>query len=119
MSDPQGMNAASEEPNSEPTIDSKRNHGPERSTRWWRPFNNPSRAAKEPAIMSITSSDGYDDIKGRPEKWSLGVLNDKETDEVPGSCSLHGSNAILENLGWLTVFVMYRFCVVDVECQTQ
>ena len=22
----------------------------------------------------------------RPPKWSLGVLNDKETDEVPGRC---------------------------------
>ena len=34
--------------------------------------------------FSRASSDGFDEIKIRPEKWSLGVLNDKETDEVPG-----------------------------------
>ncbi|KAL8641764.1 MAG: hypothetical protein Q9228_001455 [Teloschistes exilis] len=49
--------------------------------------------------MSITSSDGYDDIKGRPEKWSLGVLNDKETDEVPGSVLLMSNAKRNEPLG--------------------
>ena len=29
-----------------------------------------------------------DDNRTRPDKWSLGVLNDKETDEVPGSVLL-------------------------------
>lgn len=43
--------------------------------------------------MSIASSDGYDDVKAKPAKWSLGILNDKETDEVPGSCSHHNSKA--------------------------
>ncbi|TID16944.1 MFS general substrate transporter [Venturia nashicola] len=31
---------------------------------------------------------GGESIKTRPAKWSLGILNDKETDEVPGSILL-------------------------------
>ena len=33
---------------------------------------------------SPASTDGSEDYKTRPEKWSMGVLNDKQTDEVPG-----------------------------------
>ena len=33
---------------------------------------------------SATSIEDFDKDKKQPEKWSLGVLNDKETDEVPG-----------------------------------
>ena len=36
--------------------------------------------------MSSTTGDGQQRVK--PEKWSLGVLNDTETDEVPGSVLL-------------------------------
>lgn len=45
------------------------------------------------------SSDGFDEIKVRPEKWSLGVLNDKETDEVPGSVLLMSNTTRNEPLG--------------------
>ena len=43
----------------------------------------------QPAIVSRESSDALEDMKCRPEKWSLGVLNDKRTEEVPGedACS--------------------------------
>ncbi|EKG11685.1 Major facilitator superfamily [Macrophomina phaseolina MS6] len=34
------------------------------------------------------SSDDLSDGKPKPAKWSLGILNDKETDEVPGSVLL-------------------------------
>ncbi len=40
-----------------------------------------------PGVSSTSdgsSTDGYDEIKAKPEKWSMGVLNDKETEEVPG-----------------------------------
>ncbi|KAL8659547.1 MAG: hypothetical protein Q9202_007076 [Teloschistes flavicans] len=49
--------------------------------------------------MSIASSDGYDDVKARPAKWSLGILNDKETDEVPGSVLLMSHAKRNEPLG--------------------
>lgn len=35
-----------------------------------------------------TSSEDLSDGKQKPVKWSLGILNDKETDEVPGSVLL-------------------------------
>lgn len=36
-----------------------------------------------------SSIDGYGEIKAKSEKWSMGVLNDKKTEEVPGkSCLL-------------------------------
>ena len=44
------------------------------------------------AVISRESSEALEDMKRRPEKWSLGVLNDRETEEVPGedacSCGL-------------------------------
>ena len=43
--------------------------------------------ATEALPDSRASSDGFEDVKVRPEKWSLGVLNDKETEEVPGMAS--------------------------------
>lgn len=27
----------------------------------------------------------HEEVKKKPEKWSMGVLNDKETEEVPGT----------------------------------
>lgn len=31
-----------------------------------------------------SQTDSEDSINKRPAKWSLGILNDRETDEVPG-----------------------------------
>lgn len=50
----------------------------------WRRFWGATKAAQQEAASSGNSTDGYDEIKSKPEKWSLGVLNDMETDEVPG-----------------------------------
>ena len=37
---------------------------------------------------SAPSSGGFDEVQAkRPEKWGMGILNDRETDEVPGSCT--------------------------------
>ena len=33
---------------------------------------------------SHSSSEGSENMKKRPDRWSMGVLNDKETEEVPG-----------------------------------
>jgi len=54
----------------------------------WKKLLGGSKATKT-SPMSRASSDGFEDLKPRPEKWSLGVLNDKETDEVPGMWSHH------------------------------
>lgn len=43
-----------------------------------------ARKETQPASAPASSSDEYGDEKQRPVKWSLGILNDKETDEVPG-----------------------------------
>ncbi|KAI4128499.1 MAG: hypothetical protein LQ347_004158 [Umbilicaria vellea] len=48
------------------------------------PMTGPVRAG------SPTSIEDFDEDKKQPEKWSLGVLNDKETDEVPGRVLLCG-----------------------------
>ena len=50
----------------------------------WRRFLGGKKKAPREVASSGTSTDGMDDIKSKPEKWSLGVLNDKETEEVPG-----------------------------------
>lgn len=44
------------------------------------------RSAAPEGSVSSTNGDGQQRVK--PEKWSLGVLNDTETDEVPGSVLL-------------------------------
>ena len=50
----------------------------------WRRFLSSKKKTSPEVESSGTSTDGFDDIKATPEKWSLGVLNDKETEEVPG-----------------------------------
>lgn len=35
-----------------------------------------------------TESDSVEGFKGYRERWTLGILNDKETDEVPGKWKL-------------------------------
>ena len=49
----------------------------------WRQILGSNKSAQEPT-SSGSSFDGDDGDKARPEKWSMGVLNDKRTDEVPG-----------------------------------
>lgn len=54
--------------------------------RWKRLLGTKALAARDPEKTSSAASvdDGYQDMKSKPEKWSLGVLNDRQTDEVPG-----------------------------------
>ncbi|KAK8204934.1 putative MFS transporter [Phyllosticta capitalensis] len=48
----------------------------------------PSRTKGEPPSPNRGSDDSDRSADNRPAKWSLGILNDKETDEVPGSILL-------------------------------
>lgn len=50
----------------------------------WRRILGNKESALEPA-SSGGSTDGDDGNKVKPEKWSMGVLNDRQTDEVPGT----------------------------------
>lgn len=49
----------------------------------WRRVLGGTKSAQEPP-SSRSSVDEDDGHKVKPEKWSMGVLNDKQTDEVPG-----------------------------------
>lgn len=50
----------------------------------WRKMLGGTKSAQEPP-SSRSSVDEDDGHKAKPEKWSMGVLNDKQTDEVPGA----------------------------------
>ena len=50
----------------------------------WRRFWRASKPTTDVRTSSTDSTDGAGDYKVKPAKWSMGVLNDKETDEVPG-----------------------------------
>ncbi|KAL9127658.1 MAG: hypothetical protein Q9217_003505 [Psora testacea] len=56
-----------------------------------------SLASRKPESADASENE-YDD-KRRPEKWSMGVLNDKETEEVPGSVLLMSNSKRNEPLG--------------------
>lgn len=62
------MGGEAEKPNKQFTW-SRKIHLPSSSER----FSNPKKVI-----------DGFSEMKTKPTKWSLGVLNDRETDEVPG-----------------------------------
>ena len=53
--------------------------------RGWRKLFGAPKSAPGRNRSTASSSDG-EGIKGGPAKWSLGVLNDKSTIEVPGRC---------------------------------
>lgn len=50
----------------------------------WRRMLGGTKSAQEPA-SSGSSVDEDDGNKVKPEKWSMGVLNDRHTEEVPGT----------------------------------
>ena len=49
----------------------------------WKGLFSGSRLAPDPS-SSGASSDGDEEIKAKPARWNMGILNDKETEEVPG-----------------------------------
>ena len=50
----------------------------------WKLFGATDRSAKEKKDEQGSGSDDPEAQERRPAKWSLGILNDKQTDEVPG-----------------------------------
>ena len=58
-------------------------------------------------ISSPASTDGGEDYKTKPEKWSMGVLNDKQTDEVPGMWHQSGVFSMFDSQ---ILLLMYYGC---------
>ena len=56
------------------------------NSRWQRMLGRSNTG--QAAVVPRESSETSEDMKCRPKKWSLGILNDKETDEVPGIAAL-------------------------------
>jgi hypothetical protein len=52
----------------------------------WKPFFSLNRGTQkaEKGASRASSDDDLENGSVKPPKWSLGVLNDKQTDEVPG-----------------------------------
>lgn len=51
-------------------------------SKWTKLFN---RSRSQEKRSGVSTSFESNEAKIRPAKWSLGVLDDKETDEVPGA----------------------------------
>ncbi|KAI9772593.1 MAG: hypothetical protein M1835_006255, partial [Candelina submexicana] len=73
----------------------KPSNGPETKANRWRNLFGSGSANRD----STSSAEEFENEKIQPEKWSMGVLNDKETDEVPGSVLLMSSTNRNEPLG--------------------
>jgi hypothetical protein len=52
----------------------------------WSPASERTRSffGRNTASIEDAPVDEFDDDKGRPTRWSMGVLNDPKTHEVPG-----------------------------------
>lgn len=72
----------------EPLGDPEKHENPKFTSGWRKLFRRSGTTGVAPTA-SEASSEGFEQAKAKPEKWSLGILNDKETDEVPGKLS-HG-----------------------------
>lgn len=55
---------------------------PDKPSIWGRVFHRSSSANRPSNLEKAT--DEFSKIKTKPTKWSLGILNDSEVDEVPG-----------------------------------
>lgn len=51
----------------------------------WKHFGATNGAVRESKSDQGSASDDPESGERRPSRWGLGILNDKETDEVPGS----------------------------------
>lgn len=81
-SSPRGADTSIKESKDEMVVESGGETTQKKSS--WRTMFRTSKATRISPIVSDVSSDGYADVKVKPPKWSLGILSDKETDEVPG-----------------------------------
>ncbi|KAL8806815.1 MAG: hypothetical protein Q9182_001075 [Xanthomendoza sp. 2 TL-2023] len=70
-----------------PTSDPEKHGETMAMSRRWKLFGSSKAASTLPAQPDAWSESNMG-IEARPQKWSLGVLNDKETDEVPGELTV-------------------------------
>ncbi|KAI4195812.1 MAG: hypothetical protein LQ346_003360 [Caloplaca aetnensis] len=96
-SSPRGADTSIKESKDEMVVESGGETTQKKSS--WRTMFRTSKATRISPIVSDVSSDGYADVKVKPPKWSLGILSDKETDEVPGSILLMSNAKRNEPLG--------------------
>ena len=71
----------------------------------WKRMMGGTKSTLEPA-SSGSSIDRDDGDKARPKKWSMGILNDRQTDEVPGTCCTQSHSArhlLLKNIRGFTM----------------
>ena len=80
------MTTTNEQPGgpSFPSSESAAVNQTESKVQLWRRMLSRTKPAQEPA-SSGSSVDDYDGDKAKPEKWSMGILNDRQTEEVPGT----------------------------------
>jgi hypothetical protein len=72
--------ATREKPTTTPNVPNE-----QKQKRTWNPFSKGAKPQLEKATSTGLSTDNEEEPKRRIDKWSMGVLNDKYTDEVPGS----------------------------------
>ncbi|KAI4103139.1 MAG: hypothetical protein LQ345_007339 [Seirophora villosa] len=90
----------SKQSKNEPILDSEKHQAAAPKPAWRTLFRKSKQSTTTlPPAMSDVSSEGDGDIKTKPAKWSMGILNDHETDEVPGSVLLMSNAKRNEPLG--------------------
>ncbi|KAL8790328.1 MAG: hypothetical protein Q9213_000680 [Squamulea squamosa] len=80
------------------TSDPEKHRDSKPSRKWWK-FSQDTRETTPLPPTSDSSSEGYQEMKAKPKKWSMGILNDALTDEVPGSVLLMTNTTRNEPLG--------------------
>ncbi|KAL8929745.1 MAG: hypothetical protein Q9172_000302 [Xanthocarpia lactea] len=86
------------EAGNEPTSGAEHNRDLGASSGWWKLFKG-TKGTGEPPPPADSSSEGSEENKAKPNKWSMGILNDALTDEVPGSVLLMSNATRNEPLG--------------------
>ena len=56
----------------------------DKKPRWKRLLGMRKETTDLPSVGTMSSEEDDTEKGTRPEKWSMGVLNDRETEEVPG-----------------------------------
>ncbi|KAL8848752.1 MAG: hypothetical protein Q9221_006223 [Calogaya cf. arnoldii] len=85
--------------NHQPISDPEKHKDPKASARWWKLSRGTKVLDPQPPPPSDSSSEGNEEVKARPSKWSMGIMNDPLTDEVPGSILLMSNTTRNEPLG--------------------
>ncbi|KAI4207577.1 MAG: hypothetical protein LQ349_009836, partial [Xanthoria aureola] len=65
-----------------PISDPEKHDDPKAPARWWK-LSRGTKASNPQPPLSDASSEGNEEIKAKPNKWSMGIMSDPLTDEVP------------------------------------